>query len=49
MDLCQNIEELNKDERGESDANDVHKRIIEENDTKEHDDCSLIDRDPNPD
>jgi hypothetical protein len=47
--LGEDVQQLNEDEGGEGDTHNVHKRIVEENNTWEHYDCTLVDWDPNPD
>ena len=48
MYLGEDVKQLDEDEGGEGDAHDVHKRVVEEDDTWEHNHSTLIDWDPNP-
>ena len=46
--LGEDVQKLNENQGSESDAHNVHKRIVEENYTWEHNHCSLVDWDPDP-
>ena len=43
MYLSEDIQELNEDQSSEGNADYVDEGVIEEDDTEEHDHCSLID------
>ena len=49
MNLSEDVQKLDENQGCEVDTHDIHKGIVEEDDTREHYHCSLIDRDPNPD
>jgi len=48
MDLGVNVEQLNKDKRGECYGHDVRVAIVEEHESEHNDYTTLVDRLPNP-